>query len=157
MSRFYFTRRFAIAGLVCVLLGALASRTTLAQSLGMDVWNYSALQKELRAGEDQSRELNERSAVIAHRIAVKDTIVADLLAGKITLATATDRFLELNAGMPEYMDVIRSTFAGDTDHERTARNVISFAVAAVRPDDRPAVASRLESQLHDMTGSFASE
>src|SRR5690242_18793048 len=72
-------RRLAIAGLAAAALGSLVADPGWAQSLGVDVWNVPALQQELRAGEDQERELIERNVEVRRRIAVKDAIIADLL------------------------------------------------------------------------------
>jgi hypothetical protein len=150
-------RRVVTAGLVVAALGLLGAHPTWARSLGLDVWNAPALQKELRASEGKDRELSEQSEVVLRRIAAKDTIVADLIAGRTTLARATERFAVLNAGQPEYMEAIRATFPGETDQEKCARNVIAFARMRVPAEQRDALESRLEAQLHEMLGSLAAE
>jgi hypothetical protein len=150
-------RRLLVAVLVVAGVGILAAHPTLAQSLGVDVWNVPSLQEELRAGEGVDRQLTDQSQEVRQRIAVKDAIVADLVAGRISLSEATERFAELNAAHPEYLDAIRAAFAGETDQEKMARNVIAFAVLRTAPDERDLLTARLEAELHQMTGSLAAE
>jgi hypothetical protein len=150
-------RRAVAAGLVVAALGLLSAHPTWARSLGLDVWNAPALEAELRAGEDMGRRLSEQDEGVRRRIVVKDAIVGELIAGRVTLARATERFAALNAGQPEYMEAIRASFPGETDHEKCARNVIAFARMRVPPDQRDAVEARLEAQLHEMTGALPAE
>jgi hypothetical protein len=144
-------RRFALTALL-LPFGLLAVNPTWAQSLGLDVWNVPALNAELRESAGTDRQLTDQSDGVRRRIAVKDAIIADLLAERITLAEATERFGELNAGHPEYLMTIRATYPGETDREKFARNVIAFARMRASPDQVEAVTARLEYELQDMSG-----
>lgn len=142
----------------CLVVGAvvLVAHPTLARSIGADVWNVPALKEEARAASAQEERLTEEGGDVLRRIAIKDAIIAELLGGRITLSTATDRFTELNAGRPYYLSALRETFSGATDQEKFARNVISFAVARVEPHERADLSSRLETELRQMLAAGAS-
>lgn len=99
-----------------------------------------------------ARGLDAESGEVLRRMAVKEALVAELVAGRATLADVTDEFLVLNALRPRCMDSVRSGFPGETDAEKTAHNVIGYALPRV-PDDarRAAVARRLRAELAGMT------
>lgn len=122
----------------------------LAERLGLDVWNLPELHAKYEAAETRDREIAAESEDVQHRIAVKETIIADVLAERSDLATATARFAELNATRPECMDMIRVTFPGDTDQEKLARNVMAFCATRVSAAERAALVARLEAELTRM-------
>lgn len=122
----------------------------LAERLGVDVWNLPGLHAKIDAAEETDREIGAESEDVQHRIAVKETIIDDVLAERCDLATATARFAELNATRPQCMNVIRTAYPGDTDEEKLARNVISFCEARAPAAQRVALAERLEAQLNRM-------
>jgi hypothetical protein len=143
-------RRLALTGLASAALAALAIHPTWARALGVDVWNVPALTAQMRDSDEQGRRIEEESERIRRRLRVKETIVTDLIAGRVTLAEATDRFTELNESQPHYLLTIRNHFPGQTDEERMARNVIGFAEQQVPPKERPALRSRFEAELRRM-------
>ena len=65
-----------------------------------------ALEEELQANAELRDRLAGQSDEIRHRIFVKDAIVVDLLAHRITLAEATERFAAMIASHPETMGAI---------------------------------------------------
>ena len=142
----------------CLLVGAvvLVAHPTLAQSIGADVWNMPALKEQVRAADAEDDRLSTEDDDVLRRIAIKDTIVIDLIAGRTTLADATTRFTELNAGRPRYLAALRESYPGAPDQEKFARNVISFAVSRVAPEERAALSSRLETELRQMVAARAS-
>jgi len=147
-------RRMVLGGFVFAAVGMLAVHPTWASSIGADVWNMPSLKEELRANTEEASVLANQDDEIRHRISLKEVIIADLLANRITLAEATEQFTVMNASRPQYMTMIRSSFPGETDQEKFARNVISFALLRVKPQERDALNHRLEKELHLMlTGS----
>jgi hypothetical protein len=143
----------------CLVIGAgvLVAHPTLAQSIGADVWNMPALKEQVRAADAEDDRLSVEGDDVLRRIAIKDTIITDLLAGRTTLSDATDRFTELNEGRPRYLAALREAYPGATDQEKFARNVISFAISRVAPEERAAVSSRLETELRQMVAARASQ
>jgi hypothetical protein len=100
-----------------------------------------------------THELDETIQDLRRRIELKDRLVAELLAGRATLADVTAQFLAMNQGHPEHMAVVRSYYAGATDTERTARNVMNYSepeLAHYRPIRRIVVLARLELQLREL-------
>jgi hypothetical protein len=137
---------------VAVALVSVAN-PALAERLGLDVWNLPGLHAKIDEAADTDRAYSADSEDVQHRIAVKETIIDDVLAERCDLAAATARFAELNATRPQCMAVIRATYAGDTDDEKLARNVISFCAARAPAAQRAALAERLEAQLNRMRSS----
>ena len=121
--------RLFVAAVALVTLGLLIGHPTLARSIGADVWNVPALNEQLRQSEDAREDLDAEDTEIRRRIAVKEALVAELIDGHVSLADVTARFLAINATRPHYMAAIRQSFPGATDQEKTARNVISYALA----------------------------
>ncbi|MCI0704888.1 MAG: hypothetical protein L0241_27835 [Planctomycetia bacterium] len=129
---------------------------TWAKSLGVDVWNMPALQQETRDADAHHAELDIENAALLRRIEVKETLIRDLIEERTTLTEVTAQFHEMNVVRPQYMVVIRVSFPGDTDEEKMARNVISFALPRVEPEKREALERRLEAELQQMLATSAS-
>ena len=146
-----FVRRRAAFGGCLLLAGVvLAVHPTWAVALGIDVWNVPALEAELRAGAEEAQRLDAEDEYVRRRIELKEMIVRDLVAERVSLAEATDRFVELNALRPRSAEAVRESFPGATDREKTARNVIAYALTRSTPDQQGAISSRLETELRQM-------
>jgi len=123
------------------------------RSAGLDVWNVRQLEKVANEAAEQGRQLDEEDAEIRHRIRAKEVLVAELVAGRTTLAVVTSQFRALNEPYPEYQRMIRTHFPGATDEEKMARNVIAYTLPRVPdPSRRHALVRRLDSELHSMLG-----
>lgn len=134
-----------------VSAAVLAGHPTLARSVGMDVWNVPELQQQLDNASGESHRLSTEDDIVLQRIAKKETIVKELIAGRATLADATARFGELNAARPLALETVRDAYPGATDQEKTARNVIAYALGRTPVADRGALSRRLEAELQQMT------
>jgi hypothetical protein len=156
VSESVFARRRALFAALVVAAAALAVHPTWARAVGLDVWNVPALSAQVRASEAEGSRLADEDDEVRHRIAVKDAIVTDLYAGRLTLVEATDRFTAMNATRPHYLPAIRAAFPGATDREKMARNVISYALPRVPAPERGAAASRFETDLRQMLADAAS-
>ncbi|MBM3980089.1 MAG: hypothetical protein FJ304_07355 [Planctomycetes bacterium] len=146
----YVRRRAPFAA--CVLLAgtALAVHPTLARALGVDVWNAPALEADQRSATEESARLDADDATVRRRIEIKETLVADLIAGRAALADVTERFLELDGPRPANIEAVRARFAGATDHEKMARNVIEYSLPRATDADRAALAARLDTELRHL-------
>jgi hypothetical protein len=139
-----------VALVLLVLVGAVAANPTWAAALGIDVWNLPALRERLETDAERSRSFDHQSAEIRRRIDLKDQLVADLIAGRNTLADVTQEFLALNRDQPGYATTLQASFPGQTDEERTARNVLFYVsqrVGHLPPDRRAEVTARLDGEL----------
>jgi len=143
--------RFRLAVLVALIPAAVATgsservatlihNTTSPQHLRVDTKKDSELRAELDTVDTQ----------ILNQIATKDALVADLIAGRTTLAEVTNRFAEMNQTRPECMTVIRQQYEGATDEEKMARNVIDFVTLELAQADasqKSKVLTRLETEF----------
>jgi hypothetical protein len=140
--------RLRVLWLVPALLAAAAAHPGLARAAGVDFWNVDQARAELAEAAAADRALADRDDAILRRIAIKESLIADLIAGRTTLAETAARFLELNEGEPGYLVVLRSAVPGDSDLERAARNVIDYATDRVAdPAGRDDLRHRLEADL----------
>jgi hypothetical protein len=118
---------------------------------GADIWNLDHVRADLAAETRHSRHLTDRDETVLRRIAIKEDLIAVLIAGRTDLADVAARFLDLNGHEAMYLNVLRSTTPGDSDLERAARNVIDYAVPrAADPAARTALRHRLEAELARM-------
>ncbi len=139
--------RVLVGSCVAVAVAVLAAHPSLARTIGADVWNVPALKEQVRDAAAVEDRLAGEDDEVMRRIAIKEAMIADLIAGRSTLPETTARFVELNATRPHYLAALRDSYPGATDGEKYARNVISFALARVAPHDRAALSSRLEGEL----------
>jgi hypothetical protein len=117
------------------LAGVSVARPSWPADLGVDFWNVPALNARLKRHHKVAVELERQDETVMRRIAVKEAIVADLIAERVSLVEAAAQFRALNAGRRDYLTVIRSTYPGRTDDERICHNVIAFVEAAVNSDE----------------------
>lgn len=134
--------------LVPALLAAAAAHPGLAHAAGLDFWNLADVRADLNAAVAANAVLDDRDAVILHRITIKEDLIAALVAGDADLAAVAARFLDLNADEPTYLAIIRGETPGDSDLERSAHNVVRYATDRVAdPAARAALGRRLAAEL----------
>jgi hypothetical protein len=136
-------RRWIVVGVLAVAALAFADQAGLARAAGLDLWNLPKLERQLKEQEDLVSRFDAEFAILSHRMAAKDALVRDLVAGRATLAGTADEFLALNAGHPETMSVLRDVHSTDDAREMSARNVIDF-VRLHRFPSRAAKAAALD-------------
>ncbi len=125
----------------------------LARAAGVDFWNIGQARAELAQAAATDRALAERDDTILRRIAIKETLVTELIAGRLGLAEVAARFLELHEDEPGHLAVLRSAVPGDSDLERSARNVIDYVgERASDPSHRADLGRRLEADLTRLQG-----
>jgi len=125
--------RWVVVGVVAAAGLVVADRAGLATAAGVDVWNLSDLERVLEEEEQAGDRYDAEYGPLADRIRVKDDVTADLLAGRLTLAAATDRFLELNGENPHTTTLLRSCYHATDPRELAARNVLDFAAVSPAP------------------------
>ena len=144
------SRRIWIAFVAAPLVG-LAAYPSVASSFGLDVWSLPALQQSMEESRARSQELDVRNDDVRKRILIKEVLISDLIAERSTLEEVAQQFLALNETSPEYMEVIRATYPGSTDLDKTIQNVIDFASLRVPEGSRrDEVIARLEMQRERM-------
>ena len=92
-------------------------------------------------------------ANLTDRIALKEQMMDELISGRATLRETTRGFMEINAGNETTRTVIGQQYCGSTYEEKSARNVIDFAVNRLRHSPSPSnTYQRLEGQFREMFG-----
>lgn len=95
---------------------------------------------------------------LMERIALKDSMVMELVAGRATLAEITARFQQLNADVPGTRDVLLTRYPGLGEEERAAMNVLDHVAGADLPNDvTAATIRRLAAEYHRVYGEPAGD
>jgi hypothetical protein len=107
------------------------------------------LEEDRAAGAD----LAVRTHAIAERIALKESLVTELIEGRTTLAAVAERFHELNRDVPACMTAVRMKYPDTPDDERMALNVLDFVrVRDLTPTQAEAVFARLDAEYEQTFG-----
>ncbi len=133
------------------LAGAGSARPSWVADAGLDFWNVPALKARLAQDQRAAAELDARDDRVMRRIAVKEVLIADVVAGKVGLIEAAAQFRAMNAGSHGYAVVIRSLYPNMSDDERVCRNVIDYVQSYVEGDeDGRALIHRLTEDLNQL-------
>jgi len=149
LSRFALSPSCVIVGLV-VAAAAVAANPTWATAVGLDVWNLPRLEQVIADEAAKAREVDHEDDEVLRRMERKDRLVDELISERVTLADVTAEFLAMNQNRDGHMTVIRATWPGRNDEERTARNILHFVslrLSELPAAERDEVSSRLESEL----------
>jgi hypothetical protein len=143
-----------LAALLAVPLATLAAWVAApgwVRGAGLDWWNLPAQERQLRANGDRDRDLDAEREATARRMAVREALVADLIAGRSTLAGAVAEFRALDRGWADRPELLRWYYSGVPDDEVEARHVIGYALRRVPGRaDREALRRRLEGELREL-------
>ena len=85
----------------------------------------------------------------------KRRLAAEAIEGRLSLVDAAARFRDLNAAAPAFnRQAFCTAYPGGSDDERDCRAVLNFVRVELqgRRDADPALAERLEAELHDLLG-----
>ncbi len=96
----------------------------LAEDLAVDLWDGPDWRSRLTDSERRARELAKVEEPILRRTSLRAETVEDLIAGRIGADEAVRRFDELNRTSPSTRRWVCERYAGDTDEERAARQLI---------------------------------
>jgi hypothetical protein len=142
----------AAAGIVAVAGTLVASGRYSTHKADYEFWNLPRWNAELQEAEETNEQLSVEATVVGERIAAKETMVVDLVAGRTSLAEVLDRFRELNAGNEELQAQMELRYPNQSEDERLYQNVLDFVRAECdERSDYPAVKARLAyewQQLH---------
>ncbi len=88
---------------------------------------------------DANRVLDRRRADVAARVEYKEALLAELAAGRATLAAVAGAFLRVNRDDAVCLEMVRATYPGGSDEEKSARNVLDYAAGRHLPTGPKAV------------------
>jgi len=148
------TRIIALTGLLITLIaGASFARPSWPTDLGVDFWSVPSLEARLERENRWRDELESLDDVVMQRIVVKDKIIAEVLAHRMSLLAAAAEFRALNAEQHRYTEVLRETYPSRSDEECLCRNVIGYVALTTqaRPERVKAEVARLEAELRAAT------
>jgi hypothetical protein len=141
--------RRAVMLLALTVLGGVALavfRPDWASALGLDVWNLPQLERRIADQEKQREEFQKKARVLNVRIAAKEEVIYELMDERTTLLEAAAAFRKLDAESVVFGGKSSDTFPGQTEGERTCRQVIQW-VRVQSQDWEPAQAERLVARL----------
>lgn len=150
--------RLAVIALIAPAAVAFAAHPELVSRFGLDVWNVPDLRAQVEESAQRGLALDAAHDDVRSRIDLKETLVEELIGGRICLAEVAFQFMVLNEGHPEYMAAIRRTYRTGTDLQRTARNVVDYTLPRLEgetPSRQAEVTARLNAELADLLKSEA--
>ncbi len=99
-----------------------------------DAWNYNEHTALLNQNRQLSHDLDEQGRLVFQRLSLKLMISQQLIDGRVTLATATEQFLDLNRMEPAIAEQTHRRFAGDDEEQSSAIQAINFVRSALDRD-----------------------
>src|SRR5262245_7763068 len=147
-----YTRLLTSLALVAFGLAGVAwMRPAWASALGLDWGDLAQLREVHEAELGRGAELDRRLEVLYRRVAAKEGVVEQLLAGRTTLLEAAAWFRLLNEHPADCQDEFRRWWRGKSDGEKLCRQVISWVVMELHArgpaDLAEAQRRRLEAEL----------
>jgi len=136
--------------IVCGLfLGSMASVAfafpSFATENGLDFWNVGEYEDALDNCRRTTQEMERTGRHICNRIHIKSDLIVDLVANRTTFRDVVLQFWTLNNQHPPLMNIIRSSFTGQTDMEKQCQNVIGYVRAHL--ETNPSVQAEWERKL----------
>ena len=105
---------------------------------------------DTREDEELGHRLDAIDFELRRQIQIKEVLLGELIEGRAALADVATQFLAMNRNSPASMGVIRKEYPGETDEEKSAYNVITFARAELSrgcPDRKAEVLARLSAEF----------
>ncbi len=118
----------ALLGLAVLIGIAHANSPVWTEAAKRENWDVLAARNQAEAATKEGVDLDHEIDDSHRRLGLKEHLIDDLLAERASLKEVTDEFLTLNETQPAFMLVVRATYAGATDREKIARNVIDYAL-----------------------------
>lgn len=116
---------------------------------GLDVWNVTDLRRKVAENHRVEAGLTSEITHVQQQVRVKEVLADELIAGRLSLAEATDRFELMVTDSPRILTGLRTMYPDiPTDRERVARHVVDYTRSRVNdPRERERVAVRMTTEL----------
>src|SRR5687767_1238703 len=107
MSRFFrLVLSLAVAsGLLAAVLMVMSSGQL--ADLGLDFWNLPQWQRDLEESVRRREDLTRQEERLLNRLAAKQAVIENLIAGRLSLKEATAHFRALNEADPTSLEAMR--------------------------------------------------
>jgi hypothetical protein len=133
----------------CLLRGVAYFQPDWLDELDLQFWRLPEYQEALVREDRRKADLEALFQTVLDHSGTKSAVGRELVAGRMTLAEATERFRELFSHSPGALDAVYLSEQGRTKAERLCRHTIRWVQSTL--NDRPAeareVGRRLEAQL----------
>ncbi|VTT97167.1 unnamed protein product [Gemmataceae bacterium] len=110
---------------------------------------------DTREDEELGHRLDAIDFELRRQIQIKEVLLGELIEGRAALADVATQFLAMNRNSPASMGVIRKEYPGETDEEKSAYNVLTFANAELSrgcPVRKAEVLARLDGEFEALFG-----
>jgi len=134
----------------CLSIAALVASSEWAASHVVNAFHSQASQDEITSEIEFRQRLDIIDQKILRQLEIKEKLIAELIAGRTTLAQVATQFLVMSRHDMVWLSIVRKDYAGKTDEERAARNVIAYATAELSRGSAAReveVLTRLEAEL----------
>ncbi|WP_020472150.1 hypothetical protein [Zavarzinella formosa] len=130
------TRSVTCLGFVALCVGIWFQSPVTAEEIGFDFWNLGELEDQISRGEVRNREIDRNDQQILSRMALRQEILKNLIAEKITLEEAGRGFLALNQTEPAAIGYLRIMYPNGTDLDRAIYQVVIQMNVSQHPGSR---------------------
>ncbi len=113
---------------------------------------------QAKAENQRAESLRNQQEAVNLRSELRQQIVADVIAGELTVPQAADRFLGLNGSEPRVLKAVKMTLPADSDKERLCQQVLLHVKAALegRTSEGDTILPRLEKQMQEQKSEHTS-
>jgi hypothetical protein len=108
-----------------------------ADEAGGDIFQIVDAQSRIVEADRNMRKIDRDSELVMRRVAIKQEVIRDLAAGRMTFEDAAQRYVEVNRLQESALTYMRQNYRGRTDEERAARQL----AAHLRNSGNPAAAA----------------
>ena len=91
------------------------------------IGNYREGRQAMAKGQARAAELQVTMDVMHTRLRSKDRIIRELIAGRLSVNDAGRQYAALPAAPPGFLEHVRKSEQGTSDHERLCRHLIDYA------------------------------
>jgi hypothetical protein len=138
----------AVVALGLATAGVSFANPDWASDLGLDFWNVPTFKQKLARDKQLRIELDRIDEKVLKRIAIKETVVTDLVAGKIDLLEAAAEFRAVNLTGKYTPATVRLLFPAPTEDESICLHLLCHVDAFAQSNQKArAVAVRLRAEL----------
>jgi hypothetical protein len=118
------------------LVGVAYAVPDFAEDCGLDFWNYSTAEQELRECKRVDSQLKAKQEQVHWRNELRSGLVSDLLDGNATIEQTVRHFQELNRNGPVSIDKLRFLYQTDNDRCVAGRQLVAHLDIRTEVDPR---------------------
>lgn len=118
------------------LVGMAYTAPDFAEDCGLDFWNYSTAEQELRECKRLDSQLKAKQEQVSWRNELRSGLVSDLLDGTVTIEQTVRHFQELNRNGPVGLDKLRFLYRVESERCIASRQLIAHLDIRTEVDPR---------------------